>query len=384
MNQEDRQTYRRLNTSYFFIFFAFGAFFPMLTTFLEKLHFNGSQIGYITSIGPIISIISQPMWGMLSDRTQKHKLFLFCSIIAVAAIALLFPVYTNFMSILLLVIAFHIFQAPITPLSDTIALNFAQQHKLSYGDIRLWGAIGFAIAAYVTGQIVDLTNQNSMFYVIATSLLCSLFFLHSVPFEGKRTYVNVWSGMKELIRIPRYLFFLLAAFFIFGAMNANNYYFGIYYQHIGGSLTLVGVAFFLAAGSEAPVMRLAGKIINRIGLINCLLLAATFSLLRWILFYFVHQPLIILSFFFLQGLSIGLFLAVAPQFVRETTPRVVQVTALTLYTAFGSGLGTFVCNLLGGWIYNYFSIYMTYVLFACFTIAGVLCLIVVKKMKAYH
>lgn len=376
-----RKTYRLLNSSYFFLFFAYGAFFPLLTSFLEYKGLNGSEIGYITAIGPIITILTQPIWGMATDRYQNHKFILFLSIIAVIVTVLFFPWLQSFIGIFLLIIIFHVFQAPITPLADTIALNFAHEQRISYGDIRLWGAIGFAVASYIAGQVAELTSLSSIFYIVAISFVISLFFLSPLSFAGKRTHVNIWAGLKDLIRIPHFLLFLLFAFFIFGAMNSNNYYFGIYYQHIGGSLAVVGLVFLLSSGSEAPVMRLAGRIIAKLGLENTLLLAAVVSLLRWILFFLIHHPLIIIALFFLQGISIGLFLTAAPQYVREHTPKTVQVTALTLYTAFGNGIGTFVCNLVGGWIYNQTSIFMTYLFLAGFTFVGILSILLLKKVR---
>lgn len=374
-----KKTFYTLNTSYFFLFFAYGAFFPLLTTYLEYLGLSGKEIGYITAIGPIVTIFTQPVWGMATDRYQNHKFILFFSIIAVVLTAFFFPIFQSFIGVFLLIIVFHLFQAPITPLADTIALNFAAKNKISYGDIRLWGAIGFAVAAYVSGQVAELTSSSSIFYIVGISLIISLFFFRTLAFEENRTRVNVWAGVKDLVRIPHFLIFLLFSFFIFGAMNANNYYFGIYYQHIGGSIAVVGLTFLLASGSEAPFMRFAGRIVARLGLENTLLIAAIVSLLRWVLFFFIHHPGIIVGLFFLQGISIGLFLTAAPQYVRIYTPKTVQVTALTLYTAVGNGIGTFICNLVGGWIYDQASIFSTYLFFAAFTLLGIICMIVLKK-----
>lgn len=382
MSGSFNRTYWTLNSSFFFLFFAYGAFFPLLTSYLEYIGLNGQEIGYITSIGPIITILTQPLWGMATDRYQNHKFILFFSITAAIITSIFFPWLQSFIGVFILIIVFHLFQAPITPLADTIALNFAQENRISYGDIRLWGAIGFAVASLIAGQVAQFTAPPSIFYLVGIAMLISLFFFRPLSFGSNRTHVNIWAGIKELIRIPHFLMFLLFAFFIFGPMNANNYYFGIYYQHIGGTLAIVGFVFLLSSGSEAPVMRLAGRIITKLGLENTLLLAAGVSLIRWVIFYLVHHPVIIILFFFLQGLSIGLFLTAAPQYVRLHTPKTVQVTALTLYTAFGNGIGTFVCNLFGGWIYNETSIFVTYLFLAAFTLVGIFFMLLLKKLQS--
>lgn len=375
------KTYRILNTSYFLLFFAYGAFFPLLTSYLEDIGLNGKEIGYITAIGPIITILTQPLWGMATDRFQNHKLLLILSTVAVIVTSLFFPWLQTFGWIFLLIVIFHLFQAPITPLADTAALNFAVQRNISYGDIRLWGAIGFAVASFVAGQVAALTGRASIFYIVAGALGIALIFFQRLTFDISRTKVNVWAGVKDLVRIPHFIFFLLFAFFVFGAMNSNNYYFGIYYQHIGGTIAIVGLVFLLSSSSEAPFMRFAGRIVAKLGLENTLLLAAGVSLLRWLLFYIIHNPTVIIALFFLQGISLGLFLAAAPQYVRDHAPKAVQVTAITLYTAFGNGIGTFVANLVGGWIYNYSTIFDAYLFYAGFTFLGIVAMLVAKRMK---
>lgn len=381
MNSDKKKIYYLLNSSYFFIFFAFGALFPLLTVYLEHIGLNGKEIGVLTAIGPIVTILTQPLWGMVSDRYQIQRQMLFLSIILVSGIAILFPWFYSFLALILLIILLHTFQAPITPIADTIALNFAYSAGIGYGNIRLWGAIGYAVAVFVTGLIAERTMHSSIFYIFAITLLASIFFLRPIPSDANRTHVNVLSGVGKLLKLPHFLLFLSSSFFMFGPINANNYYFGIYYQHIGGTLAGIGLVFLFAAGSEAPFMRVAGIFIKRLGLEYTLVLAGIVSLLQWLVYYSVHNPILIFSVFLLQGISVGLYLTAAPQYVRDYTPAEIQVTGLTLYTAFGNGIGTFVCNLIGGWIYDQSSIFYTYLFFACFSVLGTLSILMAKKVN---
>ncbi|MCK9912196.1 MFS transporter, partial [Microbacteriaceae bacterium K1510] len=128
-----------------------------------------------------------------------------------------------------------------------------------------------------------------------------------------------------------------------------------FYQHIGGSVAGIGLAFFLFAGSEAPCMRMAAYLIRRWGLEMTILLAGIISALRW--FWYATSPSTtsIIALFFIQGLSVGFYLAAAAQYVRENTPDELQVTALAIFMSFGQGLGTMACNLLSGIIMQYFG-----------------------------
>ncbi len=176
--------------------------------------------------------------------------------------------------------------------------------------------------------------------------------------------MSVFKGIKNLLKIPSFSLFLLGTFLLFGTMNANNTYFGIFYQSIGGTKTGIGLAFLLAAGSEVPFMRWSGKLIARFGLLPVMIFSAVIAMGRWGLYSFGPSvPLVILTTF-TQGLSIGLFLATAVQFVKEKAEVEVQVTAMSLYGSFGLGLGSFVSSMLGGWILEHFGILNTYVYFS--------------------
>jgi PPP family 3-phenylpropionic acid transporter len=213
------------------------------------------------------------------------------------------------------------------------------------------------------------------------ALITAMLFLIRVPeevTESSRFTVSVFKGMKQLLRIPRFLLFLMASFCMFGAVNANNIWFSLYYQEIGGTVAGVGLAFLLFAGSEAPFMKLVGYFVRRWGLETTLLLAATFSALRWFWYSSAPSTTAVLILFFVQGVSVGFYLATAAQFVRENTPASLQVTALAVFFSVGSGLGTMLCNLLAGWIKDEFSTLAIYLFFGVLTTLGIIPLCVIK------
>ncbi|MBE3554422.1 MAG: MFS transporter [Thermicanus sp.] len=376
---------------YFFTFFAFGAFMPLLTVYLQWRGLSGAEIGILTALGPVVILLLQPVWGMLADRYQIQKPLLYLAVGMEILVALLFPQAQSFLLITMMMFFLHLFQAPIIPFTDSLTLQYIEGKKIAYGNLRLWGSIGFAVAVYVTGRIMEHAPPSVIFYLFAGSMVALWFTLLPIPAKKENRQIRLFSGIGQLLRMPHFLLFLLSAFFVFGPMNANNFYFGLYYLDIGGTVAGIGLVFLLSAGSEVPFLRMGGWLIARIGLENTLLLASLISLLRWVLFLFLRDPMAILSLFFLQGFSIGLYLAAAPQYVRRNSLANLQVTALTLYAAFGNGLGTMATNLVSGWILDRFSPLHIYIFFIGMTLLGFLSLIAVKGLsgttktaKSYH
>lgn len=366
---------------YLFIYYGFGAFSPLITQYYKSIHLTGTQIGMISAVAPVVSIVAQPMWGMICDRFQIRKAVLLGTLLASGLVGLLFAAVSSYAFVFLLYILLSFFQSAIIPVSDSLTLNYTKKHQLQFGDIRMWGAVGFALAAFVTGLFVERWGPSVLFISYCLALFTAILFMMRLPeevTESSRFTVSIFKGMKQLLRIPRFLLFLLASFCMFGAVNANNIWFSLYYQEIGGTVAGVGMAFLLFAGSEAPFMKLAGYFVRRCGIETTLLGAATFSAIRWFWYSSAPSTTAVLLIFFIQGVSVGFYLATAAQFVRENTPASLQVTALAVFFSVGSGLVTMLCNLLAGWIKDEFSTLAIYLFFGVVTTLGILPLLVIR------
>lgn len=369
------RAYLALSGLYMSIYYGLGALYPLISQYYKSIQLTGTQIGTISSITPLVSIVCQPLWGMICDKYQIRKPVLVTTLLITAAISLMFTLLSTYAWALFLFAIFSVFQCALVPISDSLALNFAKQQKMQFGNIRLWGAVGFAVAVFFTGLGVAKWGPHAIFYFFSIALICSLFFLRKIPDTSTAFSTNLFQGLGQLLRLPRYILFIISSFFIFGAVNANNIWFSLYYQHIGGTVSGIGLAFLLFAGSEAPFMKVATYFVRRWGLELTVLLAGTVSAIRWLWYGTAPSTTTILAFFFIQGISVGFYLATAAQYVRENTPESLQVTALAIFTSAGHGLGSMACNLIGGIIMDKWGILSTYTFFGMATIVGLVPLV---------
>lgn len=349
------QIYRRLSIFYLLFFLGIGSLYPLLSSYYFFNGMSGKQIGVLMSIGPIIAIISQPIWGMICDRYGIQKKVLFGTLLSSAAIAFFFPITTSYILLILLSAGIAVFQSAVIPISDNISMNFVQTTGGNYGNIRLWGSIGFAVAVWIAGNLAEYFHIQIIFYLYAGALIFAALLTKKLPDDGSQLSVEVFKGIRQLFKIPTFTLFLVGTFLLFGTMNANNTYFSIYFQEIGGTLSGVGLAFLLAAGSEAPVMMMVKRLVDKFGLMPLILFATIISAIRWYLYSTGPSTFLVLATSFTQGLSIGIYLPAAVQFVREIAPKDVQVTAMSLYGSFGLGLGSLISVILSGVFYDLFG-----------------------------
>ncbi|MDW2796543.1 MFS transporter, partial [Clostridium boliviensis] len=59
----DRRIQINFRLFYFLVFWALGGLYPLLGIYLkDEIRLSGSQIGTLLSIGPIVMVITQPVW----------------------------------------------------------------------------------------------------------------------------------------------------------------------------------------------------------------------------------------------------------------------------------------------------------------------------------
>lgn len=374
------RTYRFFQLFYVLAFFGFGSLFPLLSVYLENEQgLDHTQIGLIVATIPIVTIFIQPIWGMISDITRRPRLLLFIAVLMASAMSLLYTQMDTFLTLFLGIVAIALFQSAVVPLSDSLSLHFVQQYDKEYGNIRLWGAVGFAVAVFIVGRVTDITQDLTwVFYAFSFGLVLSAFALSAFPKKGQHVGVSFRSGFKTLVKQKTFLLFLLSNFLIFGPVLANNYYFGTFILTVGGTLSGVGIAFLLAAGSEAPFMNLSQKVINKMGVIPVMMLCALVSGARWLFYFFEPSAMLVYSTTIVQGISVGLYIPAALLFVRQTAPKDVQATAVGLYSAVGNGMGNAFFTFIGGVLLDRWNVYGMYGFFAFMTMIGLIIIVLVR------
>lgn len=366
---------------YLFVFFGMGSLFPLLSIYLSDVeNLNGYQIGFILSIGPVIMIFFQPFWGMIADMKNVHNRLLTVTTFITGISALGYIFLDGYFSFILIAVVLAIFQSAIIPLSDSISLKYTSSAGVNYGNVRLFGSLGFGLAVLIMGKLSEY-NPKIIFYAFFLSLVTAAALSFKMPSEAANNSKRLFSGLKDLLVMKRFLIFLAITFLIFGPNLANNFYFSLFVEDRGGTYTGIGIAFLIAVLSEIPFMRVSGSWIGKIGLLQVVVLAALLSLVRW-LFYFTQPGLeLVYISAVLQGFSLGLFIPAGLQYIREITPPQMTASAVTIYSAVGNGLGSWFFTFVGGVIFEEFDIYAVYLFFGFLTFFGVLLAIWLLKTE---
>jgi PPP family 3-phenylpropionic acid transporter len=337
---------------YFFAYAASAALIPYLVIYYQSLGLSGSQIGFLSGIPTLISLVSMPLWGGLADATSKKHLLLGISILLTMAAVWALSYATVFVWIALVVILYAFNSAPVMPLVDSTVMDMLGERKDLYGKLRLWGAVGWGISAQAVGWLTEQNGLRWSFWGYLVFTVLVFLVVMSLPASHASLGGRYWKGLRGLLQDQRWRFFLLAVFVSgIGSSILTNFLF-LRLNDLGSSTTLMGTALIIATLSELPVFFFSGLLMKRWGARRLLVLSLFAYVLRGLAVSFLAAPWQVLPIQLLHGLTFSITWAAGVTYAREIAPQGMGATAQSLFSGAFFGLGGSVGALIGGVLYQ--------------------------------
>ena len=352
-----------LRILYFMYCASLAAWQPLLAVYFDEVGISGLQIGIIMSISPIMVFFIQPMWGVVADRWGRQRTLLLTMFLCSFAI-LGYAFNGGFWFFLVWTIILSFVTNPVGTLLDSIILDYVKEKQdSSYGRFRMWGAIGWMIAAPAVGAIITGRNIVLIFPISMVVMLLgwAAGFVgrekDSVEVEAKE---SSWANLSDVLRNQRLIIFLVISF-LYGVCTSPIWsFYGVYLKDIGTSRGLMGVAFGLDAAIELPFYFFSHLFIKRFGTRKVLVFSLFMFTVRLFLYSFISTPLLAVLVELMHGLSFTLFLVSAVEYVNELVPSSWRATGQSLYAAACFGAGTLVGNTFAGYLYDKMALQQVY------------------------
>lgn len=344
-----------------FFYLGMGAFSVVLSMYCQDIGLSASQISYIVSFAPLLSIATQPFFGYLADKwksPRKVSILLLCGIILNT---LLFALSKNFWILLITSGITLSFYNAITPLSDRIGVSSPYE----FGKIRLWGSVGYALMAQVSGILYEHISPFSNYIASMLGALITIICIYYVSDpkivennEVKKEKLSTKVIMKELIHNRPYMIFLLISFFYLGTTSANYNYLSIFIREMGGTATDVGTYQLFATLFEIPMILLTDRIVRRIPFKYIMYFAISVSCINFAWYATLPSAKAIIAVFVFKGFSTILFTMITVRLIILLVQDDYVSTAYGIQSMVGRGLGATIFQLIGGNIIDHYS--MTY------------------------
>jgi OHS family lactose permease-like MFS transporter len=183
----NKTEYYKISSFIFLYFFTWSASIGLLAIWLgQKANLSGSVIGTVFAVNGIFSVILKPIYGYILDKIGMSKYLLYF-VVAMSALMAPFFIYvyqpllmSNTMlgiiiGALYLSFAWYAGVAACESYSD----RFSRLNGMEFGQIRMWGSLGWAVASSFSGLLFNLSPaynfiMGSVASVIMLIVLLSL------------------------------------------------------------------------------------------------------------------------------------------------------------------------------------------------------------------
>ncbi len=351
----------RLALMMFLEFFIWGSWSVTLGLVMTQ-HNLSFLIGDAFSAGPIATILSPFVLGMLVDRFFASQKVVAVLHLAGAAIMCFVPqalVAENGALLIALLFAYTLCFMPTLALTNNIAFHSLANSERSFPVVRVFGTIGWIVAGICIGML-GIAASVSIFYVAAgCSALLALYSLtlpHTpAPAKGQPLALRdlLCADAFSLLKQRHFLIFVVCAMLISIPL-------GTYYAYTASFLADVGVqniSTVMSFGqmSEILFMLVIPLLFRRLGIKYMLLAGMVAWFVRYALFasgineeyrWLLYAGIII------HGICYDFFFVIGFIYTDRVAGEKIKGQAQSLILMFTYGIGMFLGSQISGALYN--------------------------------
>lgn len=348
---------------YAVMYSAFGVASPFMPAFVSSRGLMPEQLGLVLGAGTAVRLLSSPLAGRIGDLIQALRAVLVFCLALAAAVTLGYLAAEGFWMILGISLLHAASLAPITVLSDALALGSAyppagsERRGFEYGWVRGTGSAAFIIGTLLSGQAVSAFGLGVIVQLQASLLAAAALagilvpeLVHNRAADVGRTPAR---GVFVLLRLPLFRNLVLVAALILGSHAMHDAFAVIRWSAAGIGAATVSLLWSESVAAEVVVFFVIGPaLVTRLTPAGALAVAALAGILRWAV---VAQTTAVIALALVQplhGITFALLHLACMRLIARIVPQGLEGTAQALYGTVGIGAASAVLTVLSGALYG--------------------------------
>ena len=358
-------------------FFSLAVFSGYISVYLMDKGYHASQVSMVVSCSFILSMIIQPIVGYFNDHYSQKRLNMLILLLA-AVLGIIFIYAQNiYMIALIYSLALGLFNA-----ANPVIENMATLSRFSYGKIRIWGTIGYAVASKISGVIYDDVSPEAMYTFFTIGLILCV-----IGIYGTQNVKQVKTQKKEKttgLFQKNFIIYLVIVCLFYAITNTNTTYLPAMFQNLGLSMNTISTVIFILTLSELPIIYFSPYYMNRLS--NKQLLVGIFVLLivQFFTYSFIKQEIIVIIVSICtKAVSTMLFIMLNLKIVATIVDMKRQMNALALVQTCRN-FGSIVFQFVAGYLIDFYSYDIFYLILCLLSIVGMVICIFYRIPSGKH
>jgi len=366
----------RLTTLNFFEFFAWGAWLLSAGAYMYvSLKFTGLQIGAVYGTMGIASLFMPAIMGIIADKWLNAERVFGLSHIILGILLFLLTTVTDFNSFYIIIFLISMFYMPTIALNNSISYAILEKNGFDivkvFPPIRVWGTVGFIIAAWIV-DIIGWKVGKEQFMVSAVASITLGIYAFTLPAcppakstEKKSIIQRLGLDAFVLFKDHKMAIFFVFSLLLGAALQVTNIWgvpfledFAMDYKGyfaVDHSLFLMT----LSQISETLFILTIPFFLKRFGIKKVMLM----SMLAWVLrfgFFGIGNPAGGLVFLILSmiiyGMAFDFFNISGSLFVEKESKPTMRSSAQGLFMLMTNGLGAVFGAYASGFIIDFYTL----------------------------
>lgn len=337
--------------SFYFISFMFiGIPQVFLPLYLNSAGMNSTQVGILLSLLPLASIFGQFSWGNLADKSKTKNNVLRITVILCAAIAPFFLLVKSFSGFFILSFILFFCQSSIIPLSDAITFESAHTYGIKYSPIRMLGTLGYAIINLIAGIAASKSVGIIFWLYFALACLSLIPSIFTPKIAGHRKKGSKFNPLKLLAK-PDFIALFAFTMVINFTYGFHMSFFSIYFsKDLGAGTTLLGLIALVSTSLEYPFFIKIESIVRHITFKQGLLIIGVFAFLRWVIYAFTDNIILIFIGSIFQGITLCGYYYFVSVYISKASPPEGKATSQMFNSILNNGIARVAGSIAGGYL----------------------------------
>ena len=338
-----------------FAYFAYaGLFGTYAPLWFQSLGFSTLAIGVLASVQSATRLFSPYAWGWLADHTGQRTLLLRVAVALGLTIALGLFVSPAYGWIMGVTAALFVCTAGVVPISEAALSHLVSRGPTldagRYGRVRVWGSIGFILAAVGSGVLLQALGVGRFPVLVIALLLLLLVAALRLPVVVEAAHASGPApNALAVLREPVVAWFFAGVFFTVLAHTSLYAFLSLYLVAIGYTKSAVGLVWAVGVLAEVAWFWFQGAWLARLSPHAWLMVAAGVSVLRFaVIAVFGASPVLLVLAQCLHAVTFAAQHSSCIAVINLHFPGRLRGRGQALYTVLGYGASGVVGGVAGG------------------------------------
>ena len=357
----------RLSIMMFLQYMIWGAWYPVLSAYMERIGFSGIQIGVIYSLLPVGCMIAPFIGGQLADRYVATEKLIGVLHLVGGLLLCITARATSYEFLLPMMLVWSLVYAPTLALTNSITFHHLPDAEKKFGLVRVFGTLGWIAVGLLltvlrkvwpeTQGLPGLGGADSLWLGGFLSLLLGVFSFALPHTPPARTGDSPWAFLAafKLLRDPSFVLFISIAFIVSTELMFYYVLTAPFLQTIGISSENIPAVMTIAQAAEIGTMLALPWMISHWGIRRTMTVGILAWPIRYAIFAYGDPTWLVVAALTLHGLCYVCFFVVSYIYVNSVASPDIRASAQAFITFVTLGAGMYFGSLFAGWIRDYFT-----------------------------